>query len=307
MKRFTLTLPTLAMGLAVPLATAEPVDPPDLSFDASNPGNVSGVWDDEQGALFEWSLGTNASLIEVTEADGFLISKAYSNPSATGTTSDNSVPSAAIVQGTPLVANDDVTLEFLIRTDALNGSNQTLFETGGGNGAALTVRPRSGDFDNGTPDADEDDRFIVGWRVDDKAGPKSIGENPGDEARSTYIQESQLGQWTHITAVLDRSSGLTLYLDGQSLGWTYDFPLGETVDNWTGSNGAGLGTIEVGAATFSFGDFTGDIAAARLYQEALSEDQVETLYQNALIPEPGSAALMTLCSLALLRRSRRDR
>lgn len=289
-------LATACLGFVAPWAAAAPI--PDLSFDASNPGTTpNDVWDDEQGTSFRWNLDDSAQLVTVNDPSAPTVSHAYSSPAAVGT-SDAST-NAAIYQGTPLENNEDVTLEFFILPPNSPGS-QTIFETGGSNGAALYLRPRGTDFSGGVPDADDDDRFQVAWRVNQG----NIGATNTDEARSQLVQESQLGEWVHITAVLDVDQGLTLYLDGVERA-TYDFPAGETLTSWSGGNGAGLGTINSDAPQFNFGDFEGEIAFARFYQEALTSDDASELYQQ-VIPEPGSFAFLGLGSMFMLRRARRN-
>ncbi|MBU0640597.1 MAG: PEP-CTERM sorting domain-containing protein [Planctomycetes bacterium] len=96
------------------------------------------------------------------------------------------------------------------------------------------------------------------------------------------------GQWHLIVGTYD-GSALQLYIDGEWRGSNSDFSY------YTASTqNMNIGRMEQGARYY----FDGKIDEARIYNRALSADEVQDL------PEPGTLALVMLGGLAVLRRRR---
>ena len=74
-----------------------------------------------------------------------------------------------------------------------------------------------------------------------------------------------------------------------------------------GNDNAGLGSVG-GTATGGNnggGVFDGDIALVRIYDGPMTDAEVQTLWTNVTIPEPGSASLVLLGALGAVLRRRR--
>jgi sialidase-1 len=115
------------------------------------------------------------------------------------------------------------------------------------------------------------------------------------------------GNWHHIVAQ-KTASQLEIYIDGvraASAGATIPgivpidyFRLGQSV--FIGAHGAGNTGF----------DFSGGIDELRIFRGTLSQENILSLYQNNVVPEPSSVALLVIggvfaCGFAVRRRRRR--
>jgi hypothetical protein len=217
--------------------------------------------------------------------------------------------------GDQIVGNNSSTL-FTVERDASAG--------GGGRISVQVVMPNSA----GTVPAA---RGVVGSLT------LSGREGPGNSTRMTYnttvAQGSfvPLNTWTHIVAVWDYANGdpdgdanpdpdndglfggtMLLYVNGSPiLGGTYANFWPDDGANDTNSltaldsNGIVLGSGNADPAVVNNQEeFEGLIDALQLYDVALGEDEVLSLYESFLVPEPSTLALVALGALALVGRRR---
>lgn len=101
--------------------------------------------------------------------------------------------------------------------------------------------------------------------------------------------------WTHLAVTFDRANDIAkLYVNGFQVGSDFDISLvGDGELDWAGAN---IGTLAApGNVVF---DFQVRIDDARIYDQVLGASEVAAL----AIPEPGTAAFLSLAGLLLLRR-----
>ncbi|MEM6333089.1 MAG: LamG-like jellyroll fold domain-containing protein [Planctomycetota bacterium] len=177
----------------------------------------------------------------------------------------------------------EVAFEIVFNLDNLTGKH-ILFEIGGtGAGVSLSML---------------DDDLVWATNVGGTADP-TIGITANDLATG----------WHQAIAVWNRNTDTTdLYLNGTLVG---SAALPAATNGWTGGNEAGLGDATrntsdtpIAAATYdltTLTDFDGDIARFNFYRNALDQTAVTDSY-NALIPEPGSLALLAAGLTALATR-----
>ncbi|OUV13586.1 MAG: hypothetical protein CBC46_06780 [Verrucomicrobiaceae bacterium TMED86] len=118
----------------------------------------------------------------------------------------------------------------------------------------------------------------------------------GDDINSgTTLTE--VGVWHHVAWTNTAGDGLqTIYVDGVSVA------TGGGGGAFGAYGGNGVEALLVGTSR-NKGSFKGDLDDVRVYDETLSAAQIEALATVA-IPEPTSGILLSLASLALLRRRR---
>jgi hypothetical protein len=107
------------------------------------------------------------------------------------------------------------------------------------------------------------------------------------------------GEWHHAAATWTGGGDGTLYLDGEVYDtWTGGAPSANDGSTFALGNRVGIAS---GAAAEEQNVFAGDIDDVRLYDEELSQSQIQTLG----VPEPASLALMGLGGLMLVGGRRR--
>ena len=117
----------------------------------------------------------------------------------------------------------------------------------------------------------------------------------GDDINSGD-NKTEVGVWHHIAWTNTAGDGLqTIYVDGAEVG-------SGSAGNFGAYGGNGGEALLIGSGN-NGGSFNGDLDDVRVYDEVLSVDQIEALATVA-IPEPTSGILLSLASLALLRRRR---
>lgn len=99
---------------------------------------------------------------------------------------------------------------------------------------------------------------------------KSVGESGGTiESFSTTEETVSTGEWTHVAAVID-SEGAEIYIDGDSQADNSD-----EGDEFNSISGGELSIGAFGLAEEEY--FNGAIDEVRLYDRALSEEEIEEL------------------------------
>ena len=155
------------------------------------------------------------------------------------------------------------------------------------------------DFDSATTNRSIglDDGGGSGWQYSAVTGP---GVSGGPESR-VRLGDAPDGDWTFVAARYD-GANVTFFVDGQSITAVDDTAMNPNRNRY----------LQVG--TFSFGSgFVGDVDNLFVFDEALSNDQVETIRLGGsagifavAIPEPSTTALGFFLAAAIcLRRSRR--
>jgi hypothetical protein len=123
----------------------------------------------------------------------------------------------------------------------------------------------------------------------------------GDDINSGATQ-TEVGVWHHVAWTNTAGDGLqTIYVDGAPVatGGGID---GNGNPQFGAYGGNGVEALLVGTSR-NKGSFKGDLDDVRVYNETLSGAEVAALAAVA-IPEPTSGILLSLASLALLRRRR---
>ncbi|MBL6922134.1 MAG: LamG domain-containing protein [Akkermansiaceae bacterium] len=134
----------------------------------------------------------------------------------------------------------------------------------------------------------------LGSRNSDGAGQHWSG-HWGDDLNSNSNPTTDVGEWHHV-AWTNTDGGLqSIYVDGA-------FAVSGGDGNFGAYGGNGVEALLVGTSR-NGGSFNGDLDDVRVYDEVLSAAQIEALATVA-IPEPTSGILLSLASLALLRRRR---
>ncbi len=265
---------TLFFGAAS--AWALPVTPT-FNWRASAPGtDPTNEWNATIGS-HQWSVSGASQ--GVPSSSYTPITGAYdfsSGDTATG------VSFQGIASGNP--SNEDVSLELWFRPNDLSGGQQVLFETGGGvDGLSILLN---------------DD--VLSLRVKDGGNDLTLSHTL-PSAPSDFVQVA-------ITLALDSTAELwvdgVLEQSGSASG----------INDWTGSNGSGIGSRNgnvggnIGGDLNAYGSFQGEIALFRFYRnQVLTGAQVQQNFDAIATPEPGTAVLVALglAGLAARRRPRR--
>ena len=254
-----------------------------LNFDAGLDTDGDNVWESTEAVqTHNWQLGDQVSLNSspITGLSG--ITGAYKF-SASGSNSPDNKATTPSYQGLPGNPTDNsASFEIWFRPESLT-NNQVLWETGGGvDGSSFTI-------------LDEKLRFTM------KNGSQNM-------VIETLI--SQTSEFIQAVATYDRNNPdtdtLSLYINGGLVGTDTS----NSVNDWAGGNGSGLGGRSITGQTggsgaqgnINFGTFQGEIAIFRFYESALSEVQVEQNFKAIAnttdIPEPSSnLSLLALGSL----------
>ena len=121
-----------------------------------------------------------------------------------------------------------------------------------------------------------------------------IRDSWGDDINSGTTP-TEVGVWHHVAWTNTAGDGQqTIYVDGVEVG-------SGGGGNAGAYNNNGLEPLLVGTSR-NQGSFNGDLDDVRVYDEVLSGAQIAAL--ATVIPEPTSGILLSLASLALLRRRR---
>ena len=118
----------------------------------------------------------------------------------------------------------------------------------------------------------------------------------GDDINTGGILNTEVGVWHHVAWTNTAGDGLqAIYIDG-TLAAT-----GGGSGQFGAYGGNGVEALLVGTSR-NKGSFNGDLDDVRVYDETLTGTQIAAL--ATVIPEPTSGILLSLASLALLRRRR---
>ena len=103
------------------------------------------------------------------------------------------------------------------------------------------------------------------------------------------------GNFHHYVATLD-GTNMRMYVDSVAVG----------ILAYSGTPLPSGGNIQIGnTSTISNRAFEGALDDIRIYNEALTQSQVTSLFNAVSVPEPGSIGLLTLLGLMNLRRRRK--
>ncbi|BCX46797.1 hypothetical protein HAHE_07050 [Haloferula helveola] len=172
------------------------------------------------------------------------------------------------------ISDDDATVEIWFQPTPLTTGRQLLMESGGnGNGMSIVYNADTAEVD-----------FIID------------GGNDNDDNIQVSATGIVPGEFNQLIAIYDKDSPtvedtLTLYLNGDPTSFNgaanaSETNLGGTTDNFSGSNGSGIGAVNSGEALeLSFGlpgfpptvsaAFEGQISIMRVYDRKLSIAEVE--------------------------------
>lgn len=165
-----------------------------------------------------------------------------------------------------------------------DGESMVLFETGGG-GAGFHMRLTGG-----------------------PGGEVKLVAAANDTAPNEYtLQAGDFGQFLQVTYVNDEGNNdRTLFVNGGSNASTFSQVLLGDPSSWNaGGDGAGLGKENGSSDVPSPMSFKGDIAVFRHYNGALFDEEAVNANYQAVIPEPGTLALLGLGGAALAMRRRK--
>ena len=226
-----------------------PVTPtPVLGWNAAFPASGS-VWEPATGSSRSWSFSTPPDWID---AAGFWpgITHAYHYDGNADVTS-------ASYQG--IGDTGPASFEMWFKPADLSGGDQVLWETGGVNGASLTLN----------------DNIL-------RFGTSNTGESPTSRSITYALSGLEVATFVQVVGVIDMAAGETrLYVNGALQPGT----VASATADWSGVNNAGLG-VEGSNATGGFasgserghGKFKGDIAIFNFYDMAVTDSQVQDLY-----------------------------
>ena len=106
-----------------------------------------------------------------------------------------------------------------------------------------------------------------------------------------------MGNWAHLTIVLQEATTPLIYKDGVALQWG-STPATFTPITFASDYGIGVDITDGNPfyATYS----VGAISDMKFYDQALTANEVETLYNAEAVPEPSTYALLLLSGAASL-------
>ena len=306
-----------ALFVALPLVANAQIVTDDLLYhwDASDgPTSAAGTWDSltpntgANGGRWNFdTTGADGVTRDLLSTNNTTFTHAYSFKGGNGVASDSNPPvqSTGIFDGSgggstdpfdvgsSALTNTAATFEAWLRPGDLSG-NEIVFETGGTTrGVGLTM-------------LDSTLQFSV------KDG--STANPPASEVLTTALADTT--DFHHVVMTITDTSNtgsggtqdLALYLDGALVdtgSFNGDHVFGTGNATLAGANSAGSfggGANTAGAFNLSnFDGFFGDIAAFRVYNDALSAAEVQQNFQASLaaVPEPASIAIWSLIGLGL--------
>lgn len=259
------------IGLVVltPLvALAVPVTGIDFQWDAANPGATpTTIWRSDVGSS-NWTIAaaTRVTGPGVSSLPG--IGAAYRFDAANGGMSAGSF--SGLPGGNPTGTSSSIEIWF--RPDGLLGGRQVIFETGGAtDGLSITLN---------------DAQLML--RAKDGGVSVSVVHSLTAGAITEFVQ---------VVAVIELNATVSLYVNGAFAAQSAAVGL----NDWSGTNGAGLGAANgavggnTGGDLNGFDEFSGQIALMRFYgNQILDPAGVARNYASVVVPEPASAVLVAL-------------
>lgn len=232
-----------------------------MNFDAAAPGQVNGaIFDVITGASFD----LKTTVVQPVSSFTTTLTTAYRLTQFGGASGGdgNSFPGG------------NTTYETWVRTGELDANPQVIFETGGSaDGSSLLIS----------------EGFV-----------QFLNSQNGERTHNVQVPLSgiELSDFIHIVATLDQGSGdLNLYVRGSAGGagsssanGALGLPNGRaSLFNWTNFSAGVAGALGGIASEVPEGVtlFRGELALLNIYDRALTEEEVRTLFERVAIPDPG--------------------
>lgn len=256
---------------------------PYLRWDAAQDTTANNLWESTSSSseVRNWTLNAPAAPIDVSSSTSTTLTQAYVFGGAGITSADGG--NFQTISGNP--TNESVTFELWFKPFSLTAGEQILIEAGGTiDGLSITL-----------------DDNLLRFRVKD-----------GNSSLTASASLSAIDDFLQVVGVYRRNDPGTT--DTASLfvnGGLQQAPTTSGVNDWAGSNPAGLGSRanDVGGSISgdlnAFGTFNGQIALVNMYRQALSNRDVALAYRQtadgiALVSEPGIALLLGIGLVGLL-------
>lgn len=266
------------LALTPLVAQAVPVTGIDFQWDAAGPGATPATtWRSDVGSS-NWNVNAAVHVTGpgVSSLPG--IGAAYRFDAVNGGMSAGSW--SGLPGGNPTGTSSSIEIWF--RPDGLLGGRQVIFETGGAtDGLSITLN---------------DAQLML--RAKDGGVSVSAVHSLTAGAITEFVQ---------VVAVIELNATVSLYVNGALAAQSAAAGL----NDWSGTNGAGLGAANgavggnTGGDLNGFDEFSGQIALMRFYgNQILDPAGVARNYASVVVPEPASAVLVAL-GLACLASGRR--
>ena len=238
----------LASGFKTPLNVL--AQSPEYDYDAALDTTGNAIWESETtNTDRNWTFDKSAAPVSVSSWFGG-ITKAYDFGGSLGTDPTDATTGSYLGSAIDGPNNETASWEFWIKPDDLTGQ-EVLFESGGGtNGVSLVLNGATLEFTT-------------------KQG--------GNTDTATHTFSAVPNDFVQIVAVSDNATnGMYLYVNAQQVDSTPDTP-----DWTTGTDGSGLATVnnQLSGPYSGYGDFEGRMARIRMYDSALSGEDVVTTYR----------------------------
>ncbi len=127
-------------------------------------------------------------------------------------------------------------------------------------------------------------------------GPSSLGFaiNNGsttDTRRIVGVSTPEIGKWMHIAVVADRDAAMSLYLNGTVRPNAIN-PSDISDISSSDINGS-FRPFLIGIENYAIFPFNGTLDEIRIYNRALSPDEVKALAENSVLVQPGGTVTLT--------------
>jgi hypothetical protein len=140
------------------------------------------------------------------------------------------------------------------------------------------------------------------FELNDASHPGTVGFDLENSANQVVTLRApvQLNQWQHVAGTFDGTTGdMRLYINGSLASQTTTTLTPLTTLDPAYNPGIGIGNVE---GTFNDFNFNGYVDEISLYSRPLSQSEIQLIVNQ--VPEPGSAALVSLGLIGALLRLR---